>query len=173
MTNKKEAMDRLIAQDADLIDAPAMTDDTRSDALREALSEQLTDTEIEDALVSEGIHTWGPDGERFERMFAVVMRLRAALAKAEGQPTQSNLHKTQSASEQLFAENANKSTGQERQPTQSDALRYGATHDLKVDSDYIFVSVKVKGLSDNYALNTVPPPESGGGQQRIAGGETI
>jgi hypothetical protein len=58
---------------------------TQSDALVEALSEQLTDTEIEDALVSEGIHTWGPDGERFERMFAVVMRLRAALAKAEGQ----------------------------------------------------------------------------------------
>jgi hypothetical protein len=39
------------------------------------------------------------------------------------QPTQSNLHKTQSAAEQSFAENANKSTGQERQPTQSDALR--------------------------------------------------
>jgi virulence-associated protein VagC len=39
------------------------------------------------------------------------------------QPTQSNLHKTQSAAEQSFAENANESTGQERQPTQSDALR--------------------------------------------------
>lgn len=51
----------------------------QSDALEDALSEQLTDTEIEDALVSEGITTWGPDGERFERMFAVVMKLRAAL----------------------------------------------------------------------------------------------
>lgn len=45
-------------------------------ALADALSHELNDTEIEDAMKSEGIYTWGPDGERFERMFAVVMKLR-------------------------------------------------------------------------------------------------
>ena len=55
----------------------------REDTLEDALNEQLTDVEIEDALVSEGIHTWGPDGERFERMFAVVMKLRAALKESK------------------------------------------------------------------------------------------
>jgi hypothetical protein len=44
------------------------------------------------------------------------------------QPTHSNLHKTQSAAEQSFAENANKSTGQERQPTQSEALKIARAH---------------------------------------------
>lgn len=38
--------------------------------------------EIEDALVSEGIFTWGSDGERFERMFEVVMTQRRALDPA-------------------------------------------------------------------------------------------
>lgn len=38
---------------------------------------ELTDIEMETALTSEGIHVWGPDGERFERMFAVVMKSRA------------------------------------------------------------------------------------------------
>jgi hypothetical protein len=52
---------------------------SQTDALEDALTEQLTDTEIEDALVSEGIYVWGPEGDRFERMFAVVMKLRAAL----------------------------------------------------------------------------------------------
>lgn len=37
---------------------------------------ELSDCEIEDALKSEGIFVWGPDGERFQRMFAVVMKLR-------------------------------------------------------------------------------------------------
>ena len=56
-----------------------MTDiEQKALALREVLSERLTDNEIEDALRSEGVTTWGPDGERFERMFAVVMKLRAA-----------------------------------------------------------------------------------------------
>jgi hypothetical protein len=51
--------------------------------LREGLAPDLTDTEAEDALTSEGIGTWGSDGERFERMFAVVMKARAALKGGE------------------------------------------------------------------------------------------
>ena len=51
------------------------------DALRSAaacvVNWDLTDVEVEAALTSEGIHVWGPDGERFERMFAVVMKMRA------------------------------------------------------------------------------------------------
>lgn len=46
------------------------------DRLEDALTTEIDDVEIEDALVSEGIHVWGPDGERFQRMFAVVMKLR-------------------------------------------------------------------------------------------------
>lgn len=34
--------------------------------------------EVEAALQSEGIFVWGPDGERFERMFEVVMNIRRA-----------------------------------------------------------------------------------------------
>ena len=47
----------------------------------EAASSPLDETalEIEDALVSEGIYMWGPDGERFERMFEVVMKQRRAI----------------------------------------------------------------------------------------------
>ena len=37
-------------------------------------------SEIEAALTSEGIYVWGPDGERFERMFDVVMIGRRALS---------------------------------------------------------------------------------------------
>jgi hypothetical protein len=48
-------------------------------SLEAALAPELSDVEAEAALVSEGIHTWGPDAERFERMFAVVMRHRQAL----------------------------------------------------------------------------------------------
>lgn len=49
-----------------------------------AVDHEVTDVEIEDALKSEGIYVWGPDGERFQRMFAVVMKLRAALASEPG-----------------------------------------------------------------------------------------
>lgn len=41
-------------------------------------SPDLSDFEVETALTSEGIFCWGPDGERFERMFSVVMKARAA-----------------------------------------------------------------------------------------------
>ena len=40
------------------------------------LSPDLTDVEAEAALTSEGIHVWGPDGDRFQRMFATVMKMR-------------------------------------------------------------------------------------------------
>lgn len=36
--------------------------------------------EIETALTTEGIYVWGPDGERFERMFEAVMTKRRALS---------------------------------------------------------------------------------------------
>ena len=45
-------------------------------------------------------------------------------AQLASQPTQTILHKPQSAAEQSFAENANESTGQERQPTQSDVRNF-------------------------------------------------
>ncbi len=35
--------------------------------------------ECEAALTGEGIHMWGPDGDRFVRMFAAAMKVRAAL----------------------------------------------------------------------------------------------
>jgi len=44
--------------------------------------------EVEDALRSEGIYCWGAEGERFERMFEVVMKTRRtgqyAAAQEEG-----------------------------------------------------------------------------------------
>lgn len=50
--------------------------DALEDHLEDALSPEVTDVEIEDALTSEGVYVWGPDGERFERMFAIVMKSR-------------------------------------------------------------------------------------------------
>lgn len=55
------------------------------DRLEDALRNELTDVEVEDALTSEGVFVWGPDGERFERMFKRVAdarnrQLREALA---------------------------------------------------------------------------------------------
>jgi hypothetical protein len=71
------------------------------------------------------------------------------------QPTQSNLHKTQSAAEQSFAENANKSTGQERQTTQSDALKIPTAaldalrNDQKqIDEDGVMVVVSRQALHE-------------------------
>lgn len=50
--------------------------------LGKATDYELSDIEAEDALTSEGIFVWGPDGERFERMFAVVMKRREAAIRA-------------------------------------------------------------------------------------------
>lgn len=44
--------------------------------LLHALRVDVEDFEIEPALNAEGIFVWGPDGERFLRMFGVVMRAR-------------------------------------------------------------------------------------------------
>jgi hypothetical protein len=55
------------------------------DEVESALTIKLLDYEIEEALVSEGIYVWGPDGERFERMFAVVMNARRAAIAAMGE----------------------------------------------------------------------------------------
>ena len=46
------------------------------DALESALDSEVKDHKIEDALRAEGIFTWGPVGEQFERMFKVVMNVR-------------------------------------------------------------------------------------------------
>lgn len=52
-----------------------------------AASTELTDVEIEAALATEGIYVWGPDGEKFERMFRAVMHPREReLSKAFSQP---------------------------------------------------------------------------------------
>ena len=51
----------------------------KNERLRMGLSQGLTDIELEEALGSEGIFVWGPDGERFVRMFAVVMKGRITL----------------------------------------------------------------------------------------------
>lgn len=45
----------------------------------------LTDVEAEAALTSEGIFVWGPDGERFERMFNVVMSARKTAPAGGGE----------------------------------------------------------------------------------------
>lgn len=47
------------------------------DALETMGNPEVSDIEIEDALKAEGIYVWGLDGERFCRMFAIVMKLRA------------------------------------------------------------------------------------------------
>ena len=44
---------------------------------------ELTDVEIEAALTSEGVHTWGPDGERFERMFRAAMKARTTIQEQQ------------------------------------------------------------------------------------------
>jgi len=56
---------------------PSVTDQLSS------LTGPLSDCEKEEALISEAIYVWGPDGERFERMFDVVMKSRIAALKAE------------------------------------------------------------------------------------------
>lgn len=50
----------------------------RAERAEKLLAQDLTDVEVEAALTSEGILTWGPDGEIFERMFGIVMALRTA-----------------------------------------------------------------------------------------------
>lgn len=74
----QQANARLIAM-APTLAARVIELEAENKRLREGLESELADTEAEDALTSEGIGTWGPDGERFERMFAVVMKARAAL----------------------------------------------------------------------------------------------
>lgn len=55
----------------------------REQQAAEAMRVGPSDVEMEAALTGEGIYTWGPDGDRFLRMFAAVMAIRAL-------PTQEN-----------------------------------------------------------------------------------
>lgn len=54
-------------------------------AQRDGVVHELTDVEAEAALTSEGIYVWGPDGERFERMFNVVMSARKTAPAGGGE----------------------------------------------------------------------------------------
>lgn len=78
------AVRQQLAEAADMIEslsaevaAIRVERDALEDRLEDVLSPEVTDVEIEDALTSEGIYVWGPDGERFERMFAIVMKSRS------------------------------------------------------------------------------------------------
>lgn len=51
----------------------------------EALSPELSDVEAEAALTGESIYVWGPDGDKFARMFAAAMKVRAAFTTKEGE----------------------------------------------------------------------------------------
>lgn len=62
-------------------------DETRRIA-EEALAAKLSDCELEDALTGEGIVVWGPDGERFARMFEKVMASRLAQIRQTVSSTQ-------------------------------------------------------------------------------------
>lgn len=62
-----------------------MTDDKQrelEDAIELVLTAEISDSEAERVLASEGIYTWGPDAERFERMFAFLMKMRRAVVDA-------------------------------------------------------------------------------------------
>ncbi len=49
--------------------------------VRRLRSPELEDVEVEAALNSVGITVWGPDGERFQKMFAAAMSARQALGE--------------------------------------------------------------------------------------------
>lgn len=79
----------LLTEAADLIEE-LEAEIARKDALMEKVAQAAIDAsagplddcgvEIETALTTEGIYVWGPDGERFERMFEAVMARRRALS---------------------------------------------------------------------------------------------